>query len=202
MRARVLKLVGGLAATLAAVVAAPAPALNLTPILSCIDLDPSGTSFTAEFGYVNLESNPVDVLYGATNYFLPLPAVRLQPTFFDVGVHERAFSISYSPTASDPDLIWFLNGTSARASLYSPRCGPVCHDVQASSATPTADVTCSSGETLTAGGGRCDNTLLTFPVQWAVGQVQASEKTISGGVQGWHVSCRIGNATASATCCL
>lgn len=73
-----------------------------------------------------------------------------------------------------------------------------CRTVEAVSGTREAAVHCSAGEQIVSGGGTCDSTLESFPVDWDVGQIQSSA---SGGPGSWQVECRIGNATARAVCC-
>lgn len=73
-----------------------------------------------------------------------------------------------------------------------------CRDVENRSSTQVATVACGSDEALVAGGGSCDNTMGSFPAIWDVGQIQTSALTDSGA---WRVRCRIGSATATATCC-
>jgi len=188
---------------LSAILALAAPQLataqiSIIPVLSCVTVDASTNVATAYFGWVSLESTPVVIPLGVSNFFAPPPAFRNQPTTFAPGQNYKAFSVAFP---ADTTLTWTLNGVAVSASAASPSCGPVCRNVQTVSTTTVADVACNAGEILTAGGGRCDNTLLNFPVQWNVGQVQASQMSFAGGVYGWHVECRIGNATASAACC-
>lgn len=189
----------GLSAILALAVPQLATAqINIIPVVSCVTVDASTNVATAYFGWVSLESNTVSIPFGASNFFTPSPPFRNQPTTFASGQNDKSFSVVFPANTT---LTWTLNGVAVSASAASPSCGPVCRNVQTVSTATVADVACNAGEILTAGGGRCDNTLLSFPVQWNVGQVQASQMSFAGGVYGWHVECRIGNATASAACC-
>lgn len=72
-----------------------------------------------------------------------------------------------------------------------------CELVESVSETGEALAACPAGTRLMTGGGACDNSMLTHPVQWDVGQIQESRPTAAG----WRVICRIGHATAYANCC-
>lgn len=72
-----------------------------------------------------------------------------------------------------------------------------CQTVEVAATAQQALAVCPAGSQLISGGGSCDNTLLTHPVQWQVGQIQVSQPTGTG----WQLVCRIGHATAVAVCC-
>ena len=137
-RQRVGTAIALVCATLLALVAAPratgAPQNHLTPILDCIDVAGDG-SITAHFGYTNTWQNQVTVPAGKQppgqqNWFNPLPADRGQPSQFQPGTHTDVFTVTFTPTAANPTLEWWLSDVNnefqiATASASSPRCTPV-----------------------------------------------------------------------------
>jgi hypothetical protein len=106
-----------------------AQAQAVTPSLQCVDLLPTpieGNSgyqsvWLPWFGYDNIIEDTVIVDIGFTNAFSPLPIDRGQPTLFEPGVHEYAFTPGLLPTTADT-LSWFLLGQPVVASLGSPKC--------------------------------------------------------------------------------
>ncbi len=125
------------AALLALVVApgaAGSPANHLTPILNCIDVAGDG-SITAHFGYANTWTNQVTVPAGKTppgnqNWFLPAPEDRGQPSQFQPGPFNDVFTVTFTPTSTNPSLEWRLADVSnefnsAIADASSARCTPV-----------------------------------------------------------------------------
>lgn len=207
-------LITGLTALL---LAAPAEAQSVPngtviPLLTCITVDPQTRLLTAQFGYRNSSSNPGIVTINVTpddNIFVGgevNPFVG-QPTVFVPGTFQNVFSATFDLNEA-PSYAWALNGAILTIrddpTQYCPPPPPrtlACRDLESVSTTPTAEVACAAGETVTGGGGACDNSLGTFPSAWNTGQMQSSRSASVGGAPGWRVTCRIGNATASASCC-
>ncbi|MBI1765299.1 MAG: hypothetical protein HYR56_28120 [Acidobacteria bacterium] len=95
-------------------------AFNITPFLSCIDVNDTTGAITAYFGYESFESAEVTILVGGENRFLPPPSNRQQPAVFYPGLHERAFRITYPVS----NLVWLFNGFGVTVTPGSPRCTP------------------------------------------------------------------------------
>src|SRR5262249_9046662 len=66
-------------------------------------------------------SQTVVVAVGSGNGFQPNPANRGQPTRFDPGLHERAFSVQFDGSA----LTWTVGARSVTAQAGSPTCPPI-----------------------------------------------------------------------------
>jgi hypothetical protein len=92
------------------------PANPLHPIVECVT--GSGNSFVAYFGYDNISPGVVIRPVGPDNRFLQSPDDRGQPTIFQPGRVEFAFS---APFDGEP-LIWRLDGRNAMARRDIPQC--------------------------------------------------------------------------------
>jgi hypothetical protein len=101
--------------------ATPAFPFQITPFLSCIEVNGAGTEYTAYFGYESKEADIQQIVIGAENRFVPPPANRQQPSLFFPGYHERAFRVT-NPFSS---IVWVFNGHSIIVDPTSaPRCTP------------------------------------------------------------------------------
>jgi hypothetical protein len=101
--------------------AVPAFPFQITPFLSCIEVNAAGTEYTAYFGYESKEAEIQQIVVGAENRFVPPPANRQQPVLFFPGYHERAFRVTH-PFSS---IVWVFNGFSVIVDPTSaPRCTP------------------------------------------------------------------------------
>jgi hypothetical protein len=80
------------------------------PVLEYVVDNPDG-SFTAWFGYDNLNPIQVSIPIGHDNRFTPPPQDRGQPTTFLPGRHEAVFSLNF--TNGNPT--WRLDGESVSA---------------------------------------------------------------------------------------
>ena len=106
------------------------PQSNLTPLLTCIDVNGDG-SITAHFGYTNVWTNTVTVPAGKVppgqqNWFLPDPKDRGQPSKFQVGTLNDVFTVTFST----PTLEWRLGDVNGAFNLVivdasGTRCTPV-----------------------------------------------------------------------------
>jgi len=95
----------------------PAPSLPLQPKIECVRAEGDGT-YTAVFGYLNVNEQPITVPIGAGNHFTPLPANRGQPTVFQHGRHHAVFSVNFDGSP----LAWTLYGHTATASSDGDSC--------------------------------------------------------------------------------
>jgi hypothetical protein len=85
---------------------------EVRPILNCIEYSRTENRLFAYFGYVSTHTGPVILDIGQQNFFFPGPLFRNQPTVFEPGVHDRVFSSSFTISASQAQLTWFLDGNS------------------------------------------------------------------------------------------
>jgi hypothetical protein len=100
----------------------PPAADSIVPQLQCVVDNRNGT-FTAHFGYLNENNFLVSIPIGSSNKFNPAPHDRGQPTTFQPGRVENAFSVEFKGTK----LTWKLKGpdhhrNTAIATKESPRC--------------------------------------------------------------------------------
>jgi hypothetical protein len=93
---------------------------QITPFLSCVNVDPTTSAVTAFWGYESLEQNVVQILVGQDNQFVPPPAAQGQPVLFFPGYHDRAFRMTVQGIAVE----WSFLGNAVFASGGSPRCAP------------------------------------------------------------------------------
>lgn len=95
--------------------AGPAAAqTGLAPLLNCVYLQPDNT-VSAFFGYVNQNSNSVDVPVGASNFVAPDPQNWGQSTTFQTGVQNSVWSATFDPSQT-PSIAWTLAGETVTAS--------------------------------------------------------------------------------------
>jgi len=80
--------------------------------VDCIVDNGDGT-FVAFFGYDNPNTFGVTIPIGPSNYFVPNPNDRGQPTTFAPGAFQMVFSVSSNGAA----LVWHLDGSTAVASM-------------------------------------------------------------------------------------
>jgi hypothetical protein len=88
------------------------------PVLECVESNADGT-YTAHFGYDNPNSFDVSIPIGGSNFFVPLPLDRGQPTLFVPGRQVDVFTVVF-PTFSL--LVWTLDGGTAIARSGGPPC--------------------------------------------------------------------------------
>ena len=94
---------------------------QITPFLSCIDVDSSAQTITAYFGYESFELAVTQVVAGIDNRFLPPPANRNQPILFFPGYHDKAFRVTYASGI----LLWVFNGSFVTVEPSSKTCTPL-----------------------------------------------------------------------------
>lgn len=94
-------------------------ATSVGPVLECVRQLVDGT-YAARFGYHNDGTEPVVVLSGDKNRFVPAPANRGQPTRFEPGRHANVFEVEFDGS----DLVWSLNGRTSTANRSSTTCFP------------------------------------------------------------------------------
>jgi hypothetical protein len=75
------------------------------PVLECVRNNRNGT-YTAYFGYLNENPAPVTITVGTNNKFTPNPQNRGQPTVFQPGRIQNAFSVVFNGN----NLVWTLKG--------------------------------------------------------------------------------------------
>ncbi len=97
--------------------AAPPPKGSVRPILECVWDNGDGT-YTAVWGYDNTTGATVTLDVGAQNNFAPLPQDRGQPTVFDAGRRDNAFTVANATG----NLTWHLNGVKTTARASSTAC--------------------------------------------------------------------------------
>ncbi|MFZ1518768.1 MAG: hypothetical protein WAU11_08335 [Ignavibacteriaceae bacterium] len=91
---------------------------QIIPVLQCVRTN-NRTSFTAYFGYNNLNNEGIFIPAGGSrNLFSPFPQYQGQPNIFLPGSQTNAFNVNFNG-----DLItWTLNGANVSASKKSPAC--------------------------------------------------------------------------------
>ncbi len=95
-----------------------APTRSVQPIVECVVRNRDGTH-TARFGYLNEDDEPISLLIGLRNLFLPLPMNRGQPISFAPGRQVAVFNVTFPKG----DLTWVLAERSATATTHpSQRC--------------------------------------------------------------------------------
>lgn len=106
---------GALAATLPSRAAA-AP----VPFVHCITPNTAGTSYWVYFGYSN--TGALDVYdFGDFNQVVPGLGFQGQPIYFNTGIYPTVFRAIFN-TVAFPAISWELAGSSASATLDSPKC--------------------------------------------------------------------------------
>lgn len=98
------------------------PTLAVKPVLECVVAN-ADLTFTARFGYQNLNSVPVTIPVGANNKFTPNPQGRGQTTDFQPGRIRNVFEVTFNGN----NLVWSLRGPdnsnrTSTASRNSARC--------------------------------------------------------------------------------
>lgn len=93
---------------------------NITPFLTCVNVDPATSTVTAYWGYESFEQNIVQILVGQDNQFVPPPASQGQPVLFFPGYHDKAFRMTVQGIAVE----WSMLGNAVFASSGSPKCAP------------------------------------------------------------------------------
>lgn len=96
--------------------------LAVKPVLECVVANADKT-FTARFGYQNLNSVPVTIPVGTANKFPPTPIDRGQSTAFQTGRIRNVFEVPFNGN----NLVWSLKGPdnshrTSTASHNSARC--------------------------------------------------------------------------------
>ena len=97
---------------------APVTGFAVTPIVDCIQERPSG-EILAYFSYRSDEQVAVQIPIGPANFVSPSPSNRGQPTIFQPGRTERAFSVQADGAAG---IVWTLGTTAIVATNSAPRC--------------------------------------------------------------------------------
>ena len=97
---------------------APVTGFAVTPIVDCIQERPSG-EILAYFSYRSDEQVAVQIPIGPANFVSPSPSNRGQPTIFQPGRTERAFSVQADGAAG---IAWTLGTTAVVATNSAPRC--------------------------------------------------------------------------------
>jgi hypothetical protein len=81
------------------------PTAAVRPVLECVRNNGNGT-YTAYFGYLNENPVPITIALGTNNKFTPNPPNRGQPTVFQPGRIQNAFSVVFNGN----NLVWTLKG--------------------------------------------------------------------------------------------
>jgi hypothetical protein len=81
------------------------PTAAVRPVLECVTKNKNGT-YTARFGYKNENTVAVTIPVGPNNKFTPNPQNRGQPTVFQPGRIQNAFSVVFDGN----NLVWTLKG--------------------------------------------------------------------------------------------
>jgi hypothetical protein len=81
------------------------PTAAVRPLLECVTNNGNGT-YTAYFGYLNDNPAPITIAVGTKNKFTPSPQNRGQPTVFQPGRIQNAFSVVFD----ENNLVWYLKG--------------------------------------------------------------------------------------------
>src|SRR5262245_3279158 len=95
---------------------------EVIPLAPFITYDVSTNTVYTYWGYA--ATAPVHFDVGRDNFFFPGVMFRNQPTDFQAGVHEKLFVTSFSVSASQPQITWFVDGRGATANLRSRPCDP------------------------------------------------------------------------------
>ncbi len=99
----------------------PRPTAAVSPLVTCISDNGDGT-FSAEFGYDNPNNGFTKVAIGGDNHLAPGPDYQGQPTNFDPGKKESAFTVKGLTGVAK----WTLQGKTVKASIaQSPKCSDV-----------------------------------------------------------------------------
>jgi hypothetical protein len=120
------RILSGIAAALLAAVvvvclATPAAAQTVNqiqPFVTCVDFLPSW-SVRAHFGYVSTYPTDVTLPIGLDNYMTPGIINRGQPTVFEPGFHDRAFSIEWQPNGASFSRTWVVQQTATAPAMRS-----------------------------------------------------------------------------------
>lgn len=96
----------------------------IEPIVNCVEYDKAADLFTVHFGYINPNDVTVVIPLGKNNKITPAPQDRGQPTSFEPGVHNNAFSAEFNGN----DLTWHIESENykpkdATASAIDTKCG-------------------------------------------------------------------------------
>ena len=83
---------------------------DLVPLLGCARYVPSVNRIEGLWGYFNRSGSTIDVPLGQRNFVFPGVAGQGQPTTFLPGSHDGVFRTTFQPSASLPQLTWFLTG--------------------------------------------------------------------------------------------
>jgi hypothetical protein len=81
---------------------------TIVPLLQCVDRNSNG-GYLARFGYDNTTGGAVTIPVGSANYFTPGSQNRGQPTVFQPGHVNNAFSVTLNANGSNL-AIWLLRG--------------------------------------------------------------------------------------------
>ncbi|HLH17290.1 MAG TPA: hypothetical protein VKX45_08720 [Bryobacteraceae bacterium] len=121
------------------------------PILDCVTYNPGTNELTGYFGYLNINSSATAILPGGSNFFIPGPVNRGQPSTYNTGIFHKAFAVTISLKVFT-QLSWTLLGTTVVAtndpSQYCPFAQTACWDTN-------ANARCDASEDIN-GDGTCD----------------------------------------------
>jgi hypothetical protein len=84
------------------------------PVLECV-VNNGGGSYTAWFGYQNLNSVAVTIPVGSNNQFTPTLIDRGQATVFQPGRQHSVFSVNFNGS----NLVWYLKGPDNSGRTYT-----------------------------------------------------------------------------------
>lgn len=102
---------------------AVAQTVQVRPLAACIEVGETPASFRAYFGYESRERSFAQVPEGNDNVVLPAGPGRRPLTLFIPGLHTEAFRVEFQPSAEQPVVSWFFQGTRIDAGWESRRCG-------------------------------------------------------------------------------
>jgi hypothetical protein len=189
----VTRLIAAAVLAITALALTPVPSqaslIGLSPTLSCIRESDAG-SYTAVFGFVNLNGSPLSVPLGPSNYLAldnsspPLPGGGVfsvyqgQPTAFSSGVVVDAFEVTMPKNIV---YNWMLNDQQVTASwAASPLCGQV---TEAVTREPDIIGTPAVGETISVLGEQGLLNALTYEqtITWVRGCDEADPVDVGSG---------------------
>jgi uncharacterized repeat protein (TIGR01451 family) len=102
----------------------PPFAYRIGVFVSCVSNN--GATYSATFGYESEDTDTTTIPVGKENQFLPAPDDRGQPTVFEPGNHEQAFTVKDIP--ADKGLAWGLTSDQQRwakaTATLDQKCSP------------------------------------------------------------------------------
>jgi len=102
----------------------PPDAYRVGIFVSCVTDE--GSTYSATFGYSSEDTETNDIPIGEKNRFFPGPEGRGQPTTFEPGINDRAFTVTGIPAGTP--LVWRLTSDEERSAEatanFEPKCNP------------------------------------------------------------------------------